>query len=114
MNLISIFFYSISVIFIILFIFGRCFVFNLDKKIDLKSKYSLFLGFILFFYFISIIALVGMSLVNQQYFSLCLLVFIIIPFVIGKKATYEKLRFYSNLQLAMFFAGILSCILIKF
>ena len=96
-----------------MFIVGRCFIFKLDKKPNLKAKYSLFLGFIFFFYFLSIIAFVGISLVQQQYFSICLLVFIIIPFVIGKIATYEKLRFYSNLQIAMFFASIVSCILIN-
>ena len=113
MNLISISFYSISTIFIIMFIVGRCFIFKLDKKPNLKAKYSLFLVFVFLFYFLSIIVFVGSSLVQQQYFSLCLLVFIIIPFVIGKKATYEKLRFYSNLQIAVVFASIVSCVLIK-
>lgn len=106
MNLISNIFFAITLLFITAFILGRCFVFKQKNRPNLTAGYSILLGVLFLLYFISIIGFVGVSLLHQKYFSIFLLVFIAIPFVIGEKATYEKIRFYSNLQLAMFLVSL--------
>ena len=114
MKLILVAFFVITLFLAKAFIFGRCFVFKQKHRPNLLAGYSLFLGVLFLFYFISILGVVGVSLLNHKYISICLLAFIAAPFVIGKKVTYEKLSFYSNLQLMTFFASMLaSYILIK-
>lgn len=114
MKLILIAFLLITLFLAKSFVFGRCFVFKQKQKPKLLAGYSLFLGVLLVAYFISIISVVGVLLFHHQYFSILLLSFIALTFVIGRKATYEKLRFYSNIQLVMFFASLLATyILVK-
>jgi hypothetical protein len=112
MNLILQIFMAINLTFILAFTFGRCFIFNQKLNPKLKSVFSIFLGTILVFYFISIIAVVGASVLHQKYIPICLLAFIPIPFIIGEKATYEKLELYSNMQLAMFFVSLFASYLL--
>ncbi len=115
MNLIWYIFVVINLLFISAFVLGRCFIFKQKNRPNLTAGYSIFLGVLFLLYFVSILGVVGVSILHQEYFSIFLLVFIAAPFLIGEKATYEKLGFYSNLQLAMFFASLLvSYILIKF
>jgi hypothetical protein len=106
MNLILNIFFAITLLFITAFIFGRFFVFKQKNRPNLTAGYSILLGVMFLLYFISIIGVVGVSLLHQKYFSIFLLVFIAIPFIIGEKATYEKIRFYSNLQLFMFLVSL--------
>lgn len=107
MNLILYSFMAINLLFIIAFTLGRWFIFKQKNKPNLIAGYSVFLGMLFLAYFISILLVVGISLLHQKYFSLFLLIFIMMPFILGKKVTYKKLRFYSNLQLALFFVSLL-------
>jgi len=114
MNFMLLFFLIMNLLFISMFVIGRCFIFKPKQKPTLKAGFSLLLGFLFLFYFISILGVVGISLLHHKYLAISLLAFIAIPFIIGKKATYEKLHFYSNLQLIMFLVSLLaSYVLIK-
>lgn len=112
MNLILMAFLAMNLIFIATFVIAKCFIFKLEQSAKLQAHFSLVLGFLFLFYFISIIGVVGISLLHHKYLPLCLIGFIVIPFVIGQKATYKKIRFYSNLQLAMFFLSLLASFLL--
>ncbi len=112
MNLILQAFFVINLMFIATFVLGRCFVFKQKNNPNLTALFSIILGLLFVLYFISIISVVGIALFHHKYFAIFLLAFIPMPFIIGQKATYEKLRFYSNLQLAMFFASLLASYII--
>lgn len=112
MKLILITFLIINIIFIKSFILGRCFVFKQKGKPNLTAIYAVFLGVLFLLYFISIISVVAVSLMHHKYIALVLLAFIAMPFIIGQKATYEKLRFYSNIQLLMLFFSLIATFII--
>lgn len=115
MNLILMSFVATNLLFMTFFVLGRCFIFKEDKNPNLRAHYAAFLGALLVLYFISIITVIAASAFHHSYLPIGLVAFIIAPFIIGNKARYEKLSFYSNVQLAMFFISLLaSYILIKF
>ena len=101
-SLISVFLLSFSLV--AGFIIGKPF-FN-NKNVHLTSGYVFFLAILMVLYFLSILAFNILSF-NTKFFwcGLILLVFIAIPFIIGKIASYEKLNLYTNMQISAFYAS---------
>ncbi len=83
---------------IIAFFVGK----NIFRKDDihLSSNYAVFLSVLLIFYLVSTLALNLFSF-NTKYFLLCLILlpFIFVPFVIGQISSYERINFYTNVQI---------------
>lgn len=102
MNLALKVFLLINTIFIALFVLGREVIFKLEKRPKLHAGYAVILGVFFFPYFLAIVGIVLFSVFKQEFLPVCLVLFIFVPFLIGQKATYEKLNFYSNMQLASF------------
>lgn len=107
-------FLAINIVFIILFLLGKEVIFKIKNNPNLIAGYALLLGVMFILYFLSIFFVVTISFISHKFLPLSLLGFVFLPFIIGKKVTYEKLDFYSNLQLAVFFASsILALIFLK-
>lgn len=98
-------FLIINSVFLLLFVLGRGFVFNQVKNPNLQAGYALLLGVFFLPYFFMIAAIVLFSIFRHEFLPVGLAIFIFLPFLIGQKATYEKLNFYSNIQLASFLAS---------
>lgn len=106
-NLALVGFLTINIVFIILFALGKEIVFKMKNNPNLTAGYALLLGVLFVMYFLAIFAVVIAAILSHKFLPISLLVFVFLPFVIGKKVTYEKLGFYSNLQLAAFFLSMI-------
>lgn len=85
------------------------------NKPQLMAGCSILLVSLFLLYFLSIIIICISSLFEHRYSLLLLSLFMFIPFIIGKKATYEKLNLYSNLQIIALLASLsLSLAFIKY
>ena len=82
----------INLLLIAVFIIATNFI-NTQKQPKLMAWYSVLLASVA-------------TLFAKEYMVLSLVFFVIIPFVIGKYVSYEKLSFYSNLQLFALFLSL--------
>lgn len=115
MNLILTVFSILNLIFIILFILTTKIIFKMYNKPQLMAGCSILLVSFFILYFILITLISISALFEHRYALLLLSLFIFIPFIIGKKATYEKLNLYSNLQIIALIASLsLSLAFIKY
>lgn len=105
MNLALKAFLLVNFAFIILFAFGKEFVFKHVKNPNFHAVYALLLGVLFLPYFGIIAGIVLLSIFSREILPVFLALFVFLPFLIGQKATYEKLNLYSNLQLASFLAS---------
>jgi len=85
------------------------------ENIILSSNYSIFLSVIFIFYFLSII-IFNLFSFHSKYFwqSLILLPFLFMPFIIGRFSKYEKINFYTNMQIFTLVLSFLTGVLIFF
>lgn len=105
MNLALSIFSSINLALIIVFIIATNFI-NRQQQPKLMAWYSILLAVLFLIYFIAILSVVIVSLFTQEYPVLSLILFVVIPFIIGKYASYERLSFYSNIQLLALFLSL--------
>ncbi len=89
----------INVVFLLALTLGKYLIFKKENRVHLAAKYSVFLATLFLFYFVGIFAVALNSLITGQYYELSLLLFVAAPFIIGKKATYEKINLYTNIQI---------------
>ena len=88
----------------------------MHKKITLKlkdnvktSNFVAIIAFSLFAYIIS--ALLIMFFISGLKYKILMLFFALCPFIIGKIATYQKIKLYSMFQLAiMIISAVIICI----
>lgn len=85
------------------------------ENINLNSNYSIFLSVLLIFYFLSILTFNLFSF-NTKYFcyGMILLPFLFMPFIIGRVSKYEKINFYTNMQIVTLVISFLAGLLIFF
>lgn len=115
MNLMLTIFAILNLVFIILFILTTKIIFKMYNKPQLMAGCSVMLVVLFLFYFISIIVISLFAIFEQKYAITLLSLFLFIPYMIGKKATYERLGFYSNMQILALVASLsLSLALIKY
>jgi len=94
------------------FVIGKPIFKNEDNR-DFASNYSIFLSVLLVFYFLSIITFSIFAISHKHLlYGLILLLFLFIPFIIGKVSKYEKFSFYTNVQILTFVVSFLVGILI--
>lgn len=95
----------INLLLIVVFIIATNFI-NTQKQPKLMAWYSVLLAVLFLIYFAAILTASFAALFAKEYMVLSLVFFVIIPFVIGKYVSYEKLSFYSNLQLFALFLSL--------
>ena len=104
----KILFIAINSLLIILFAFGQYLKFS--PKV--KARYGVILG-VVFAAYLFLIAVISLHAAwARNFVALPLLIFLFIPFLIGKKASYETLSLWSNAQLAAFVGSLITCGLI--
>lgn len=104
-----------NLILIFSFLVGKFFIFNSEKKVILASKYSIYIAVIFIIYFISIIAFDCLSFLyvhRNICYALSLSIFLFTPFIIGNIAKYEKINFYTNIQILTLVISLILGILI--
>lgn len=83
------------------FILGKSFVYKHVKNLKFVSRYSVFIGFLYLLHFASIIVFsiaCWFSPISNAY-AFVFPLYLPIPFLIGKFSRYEKIDFYTNLQI---------------
>lgn len=98
--------------FVISYLIGQNFIFNKKNSPNVVASYALLLSLFYIIYFILIIGIVLFGLISREYLTLLLVIFLALPFLIGKKATYKTLNLYSNLQLLSLFSSLFYSILL--
>ena len=95
----------INLITILVFIVG--FVLNTKQGVQpkIKANFGVFMGISTVAYLLSMIFVAIIGLIKGQYLWLNFLIFVIIPFVIGKFVQYKTMKFYSVLQIICFIAS---------
>ncbi len=93
-----------------LFMFGQFFIFKFVKSPKVKANFGVSLSIAFALYFLFIIALVLKGLWVGNFKVLPLMLFIFIPFFIGKKVSYETLSLWSNVQLGVFALSLVYCL----
>jgi hypothetical protein len=93
----------INLILIAGFIFGKK-ILKCQTSTGFNSRYGVFLAVVFTFYFLSLIALIVTAFTHNLYFfGLILILFFIIPFVVGNLSTFEKANFFVNIQVLTLF-----------
>lgn len=110
-SLLSIFAFT-NLGFIVSYMVGQNFIFNKKNSPNVVASYALLLSVFFIIYFILIIGIVLYGLISREYWTLLLGVFLALPFLIGKKATYKTLNAYSNIQLLSLFASLFYSLLL--
>ena len=102
MNLVLGFALLINILLILVFVINLYYI----NKNSLAPKTKAFLGVafgsLLFLYLILMAIILTFGVLNRNYYSILLSIFIFMPFVIGKLVSYKTLIKYSILQLLLF------------
>jgi len=110
------FVFIINLLLLLMFIAGKLYVFELKKWIKFVALYSVFItGLLLLNICVISISVILSLFVGNFLQAIILPIFAILPFIIGKFATYDKINFYTNIQIIQFvFTLITTYILIAF
>ncbi len=104
----------LNAVFIITFIITTKYIYKMYNKPQIMAGFGILMGGLFLIYFLLLILISIMAVFEHRYLFLIMGIFLVIPFIVGQKATYEKLDLYSNLQLLSLFASLsLSLIFIK-
>lgn len=103
-----------NILFIIFFMFGQYVIFKDKISPKFQANYALLLTTCFVIYFVMILALSVVGVVKQTHSLLLMLVFFLVPFIIGKSAKYKTLRIFSNLQLLFFFMSLFYSVALLF
>ena len=105
LNIIKIVFIMSTILFSVLIILHKRFTLKIKDNIKI-SNYVAAIAFFLVAYIIS--ALLIMIISTGIKFKLLMLLFAIMPFIVGKFAQYEKIKLYSAIQIIiMVFSAII-------
>lgn len=105
---------SITVNILLILLFAAVCIINFKENANPKLKANLgtFLGAVLFLYLIFIITLSVIGFVKHNFIMSGLVVFAVIPFVIGHFVNYKTLKIFSVLQLLAFILNLYFLIVI--
>lgn len=89
-----------NVLLILGFIIGKIALYKAENAVKFYSLFSVFICSILAIYFVSILwfSLSNLYLGNAIYAAI-FPIFLFLPFIIGHFASYEKVHFYTNIQI---------------
>lgn len=89
-----------NIILILGFIFGKLMLYKFENKVKFFSLFTVFISVVFVLYFISILwfslsNLYGGNAVYAAMFP----IFLFLPFIIGHFASYEKIQYFTNIQI---------------
>lgn len=89
-----------NVILIAGFVFGKLLLYKFENKIKFMSLFTVFISVVMVAYFISIIWFSLSNLYNgNAVYAAMFPIFLFLPFIIGHFASYEKIQYYTNVQI---------------
>lgn len=99
---------SVNFLLIVSFFYGITNIFNDKTPPKTRAFYSIFLSILLFIYLI-LIVITGFQYMLGAHYSAVpfMFMFFAFPFIGGKFASYQKLEFFSYLQIGIFFLSLL-------
>lgn len=88
-----------NIILIVGFIIGKLALYKFENKVKFMSLFTVFISSVMVLYFISILwfSLSNLYAGNAVYAAM-FPIFLFLPFIIGHFASYEKIHFYTNVQ----------------
>ena len=112
MNILLTIFMIINAILVVLYTIGHYVILKFVKSPKNKARYGVFLGVVFAIYLLLILGISLYSLWVLNFKPLLLVVFLVIPFVIGKQANHKTFSLWSNLQLSALAASLIVCALL--
>ncbi len=92
---------------------GKIVLHKSEDKIKFFARFTVMICILLITYFLSILLFtIGSIFSANAANSLIFPIFLFLPFVIGKFATYEKVHFYTNIQLVTLIISFIIALLI--
>ena len=89
-----------NVILIAGFVFGKLLLYKFENKVKFMSLFTVFISVVMVAYFISIIWFSLSNLYNgNAVYAAMVPIFLFLPFIIGHFASYEKIQYYTNVQI---------------
>ena len=88
-----------NIILIAGFVFGKLLLYKFENKVKFMSLFTVFISVVFVLYFLSIIwfSLSNLYSGNAVYAAM-FPIFLFLPFIIGHFASYEKIQYYTNVQ----------------
>ena len=82
------------------FIIGKILLYKFENKVKFMSVFTVFISVVFVLYFISIILFSLINLYNgNAVYAAMFPIFLFLPFIIGHFASYEKIQYYTNIQI---------------
>lgn len=89
-----------NVLLIIGFVIGKLALYRFENAVKFFAYYSVVISILFVLYFISIIWFsISNLFAGNAVYSAIFPIFLFLPFIIGHFATYEKVHFYTNIQI---------------
>ncbi len=89
-----------NVILIFGFAIGKLALYKFENKVKFMALYTVFISVVLVLYFISILWFSISNLYNgNAVYAAIFPIFLFLPFIIGHFASYERIHFYTNVQI---------------
>ena len=88
-----------NIILIFGFIFGKLLLYRFENRVKFLSLFTVFISVTMVAYFISIIWFSLSNLYNgNAVYAAMFPIFLFLPFIFGHFASYEKIQYYTNVQ----------------
>lgn len=98
---------------LVLFIIGKIVLIKREDALKFFSNFTVAVCILFLIYFMSIIWFsIQRPIVDMRGETFVFPVFILIPFIIGKLASYDRVHFYTNLQIFALIASLLFALLL--
>ncbi len=89
-----------NVLLIIGFVIGKLALYRFENAVKFFAYYSVVISILFVLYFISIIWFsISNLFAGNAVYSAIFPIFLFLPFIIGHFASYEKVHFYTNIQI---------------
>ncbi len=97
-----------NLLLIIGFVVGKIILHKNKNAVKFFAYFSVVICVLFAIYFISIIWFALCNLFTPQaVYSVVLMIFLFMPFIIGRFATYERIHFYTNIQILTLIASLI-------
>jgi len=104
----KILFISVNALLVVLFALAQYCIFKFSPNV--RARFGVILTVVFVLYLVLIAAVSIHAVWMRNFAALPLIIFLVIPFLIGKKASYETLSLWSNVQLAAFGGSLIYCL----
>lgn len=101
-------FIVVNILLILGFLIGKIALYKYENAVKFYAYFSVVMCMLFVFYFIAILIYSICSFFAGNMFSFLVFpVFIFLPFVVGYFATYEKVHFFTNIQILTLIASLI-------